>query len=48
MLQCALFVAGLWGIFVFGEIKERSAIIVFFTSGAVLIGGAGCLAVSQQ
>jgi hypothetical protein len=47
MLQCALFVAGLWGIFVFKEIRSAAAIGVFFLSGAILIGGAGCLAVSQ-
>jgi glucose uptake protein GlcU len=42
LLQCALFVAGLLGIFVFKEIKGP-AIPVFFAAGGVLIGGAGLL-----
>ena len=48
MLQCALFVAGLWGIFIFGEIRAPAAIKVFFFSGAVLIAGAAVLAISQE
>jgi len=46
ILQCALFVAGLWGIFVFREISGR-AIIVFFVAGLILILGAICLALSE-
>lgn len=46
ILQCALFVAGLWGIFVFKEIRDR-AVFVFFASGAVLLSGATCLALSE-
>mmetsp|Transcript_19851 Transcript_19851/g.48567 ORF Transcript_19851/g.48567 Transcript_19851/m.48567 type:complete len:334 (-) Transcript_19851:624-1625(-) len=42
ILQCALFVAGLWGIFVFKEIRDR-AVLVFFISGAVMLSGATCL-----
>jgi len=45
LLQCALFVAGLWGIFIFKEIKG-AAIPVFFVSGTVLITGAVCLSLS--
>jgi glucose uptake protein GlcU len=48
MLQCALFVAGLWGIFVFKEIRATAAIYTFFASGSVLIAGAAILALSQQ
>ncbi|GAB5363354.1 hypothetical protein AAMO2058_000875600 [Amorphochlora amoebiformis] len=46
ILQCALFVAGLWGIFVFNEIRGWS-ILVFFVSGTTLLGGAACLALSE-
>lgn len=46
LLQCALFVAGLWGIFVFKEI-QGPAVQVFFLAGAVLISGAVCLAASS-
>lgn len=46
LLQCALFVAGLWGILVFREIRGN-AIPVFFGSGVVLISGAVCLAFSS-
>jgi glucose uptake protein GlcU len=48
VLQCALFVAGLWGIFVFKEIRGAAAIKTFFVSGTILIGGAATLALSQQ
>mmetsp|Transcript_8021 Transcript_8021/g.11022 ORF Transcript_8021/g.11022 Transcript_8021/m.11022 type:complete len:151 (+) Transcript_8021:1-453(+) len=47
MLQCALFVAGLWGIFAFREI-QGDAVYVFFTAGAVLISGAICLALNAR
>uniref|UniRef100_A0A7S2X590 EamA domain-containing protein n=1 Tax=Lotharella oceanica TaxID=641309 RepID=A0A7S2X590_9EUKA len=46
MLQCALFVAGLWGIFVFKEITGY-AVLVFFVAGFILICGAVCLALSE-
>mmetsp|Transcript_16073 Transcript_16073/g.28883 ORF Transcript_16073/g.28883 Transcript_16073/m.28883 type:complete len:348 (+) Transcript_16073:116-1159(+) len=45
ILQCALFVAGLWGVFAFKEIKGY-AVVVFFASGVVLICGAIALALS--
>lgn len=40
ILQCALFVSGLLGIFAFREITEGAAIAVFFAASAVLITGA--------
>jgi len=46
ILQCALFVSGLWGVFAFREIKG-AAIIVFFVSGTILVAGALCLAFSS-
>lgn len=46
LLQCALFVAGIWGIFVFREIRGP-AILVFFLGGAILLSGAVCLALSK-
>lgn len=46
ILQCALFVAGIWGIIVFKEIKGEE-IILFFSSGGILIAGAVCVAVSS-
>lgn len=45
LMQCALFVSGLWGIFVFKEITRPLAIAVFFGFGAILLGGAVLLAV---
>eukprot|EP01012_Entosiphon_sulcatum_P019567 TRINITY_DN2447_c0_g1_i1.p1 TRINITY_DN2447_c0_g1~~TRINITY_DN2447_c0_g1_i1.p1 ORF type:complete len:348 (-),score=52.89 TRINITY_DN2447_c0_g1_i1:423-1466(-) len=39
LLQCALTFSGLWGIFIFKEIKGR-AILVFFSGVAVLLSGA--------
>mmetsp|Transcript_10227 Transcript_10227/g.37645 ORF Transcript_10227/g.37645 Transcript_10227/m.37645 type:complete len:366 (-) Transcript_10227:898-1995(-) len=44
--QCAIFFAGLWGIFVFKEISGV-AVQTFFLAGAILIGGAACLAASE-
>eukprot|EP00038_Savillea_parva_P002608 m.115843 g.115843 ORF g.115843 m.115843 type:complete len:347 (-) comp10894_c1_seq4:137-1177(-) len=40
IMQCALFVSGLWGIFYFKEVTGTAAIAGFFGSGVVLIGGA--------
>ena len=47
-MQSALFFGGLWGIFVFEEIKGRAAICAFFFGGALLITGAGLLTVFVQ
>mmetsp|Transcript_126967 Transcript_126967/g.179149 ORF Transcript_126967/g.179149 Transcript_126967/m.179149 type:complete len:342 (-) Transcript_126967:226-1251(-) len=40
IMQCALFISGLWGIFYFKEIQGKVAIFGFLLSGTVLIGGA--------
>ena len=45
ILQCALFVAGIWGIFAFKEIKGKE-VVVFFASGCVLIAGAVSIAIA--
>lgn len=43
LVQCSLFVGGLWGVFVFGEIRGM-ALVVFFVSSGILIAGAALLA----
>lgn len=43
MMQCALFISGIWGIFVFKEIKGIQAIAAFFVFGGILLGGAAML-----
>jgi len=40
LLQASLVFGGLLGIFVFGELKKRKAIAVFFASAALVLGGA--------
>lgn len=45
ILQCALFVAGMWGVMFFKEIVGYE-IAVFFLSGVVLLGGAVAIAVA--
>ena len=44
LMQCALFVSGLLGIFLFREIQDTKRIFVFFLCGIILIGGAVVLA----
>ena len=44
IMQCALFVSGMWGIFLFREITDNSRILMFFIFGVVLIVGALVLA----
>ena len=44
ILQTALIVSGVWGITLFKELKG-AAIPVFFGGGAVMMGGAGLIAV---
>ena len=44
IMQCALFVSGLLGIFLFREIQDTKRIFVFFLCGIILIGGAVVLA----
>ena len=46
ILQCALFVAGIWGIVIFDEIKGKE-ILVFFCSGIVLLVGAVSIAIAS-
>merc|ERR1711865_448247 len=48
IMQCALLVSALWGVFVFKEITERKTIFVLFVSGAILLGGAGVLSISVE
>lgn len=43
ILQCALFISGLWGIFAFKEIHSALAILVFFLSSILLLVGATIL-----
>jgi len=45
LTQCALLVAGLWGLLVFKEITERGAQVMFFISAVIIICGAGLLSV---
>ena len=40
ILQCALVVGGLIGIFGFGEIKDKLAILIFLLADALVIAGA--------
>merc|ERR1711871_472494 len=44
MMQCALFVSGVWGVAVFREIQGWVPITTFFVSGGILLGGAALLA----
>ena len=48
ILQCALFFGGLWGIFVFREVRDKGAIAVFFGSAMVLFGGAIVLSINTK
>jgi len=47
LLQCAILVSGMWGIFVFHEIRGRTTIAVFSAGALVLLGGAVMLALAQ-
>jgi len=47
LMQTALFVAGVWGIVVFGEIRGAS-LPFFWGGGAVLLAGAACLALAVE
>jgi glucose uptake protein GlcU len=44
LFHCAILVAGLWGIFVFKEIRRPHAIAIFLVGGCLLIGGTMVLA----
>jgi len=48
ILQCALFFAGLWGIFVFKEVTDKNHILAFFCSAFVLFGGAVLLSINTN
>jgi len=48
LCQCALLVAGLWGIFFFHEIRGAAKIGFFFLSALVLIGGATMLSIVNK
>ena len=47
ILQCALLISGLWGIYVFQEITDAATIVVFWVGGLVLVCGGALLAVAQ-
>ena len=46
-MQAGLFVAGLWGIFLFRELKLGREKLTYWVGGIVLIVGATMLAVSK-
>lgn len=46
-MQAGLFVAGLWGIFLFSELKLGREQLTYWIGGVVLIVGATMLAVSK-
>ena len=46
-MQAGLFVAGLWGIFLFSELKLVREQITYWIGGIVLIAGATLLACSK-
>ena len=47
VMQAGLFVAGLWGIFVFHEMKEPQARRVYWLSGLSMLLGVSLLALSR-
>lgn len=48
IMQCGLFVAGLWGVLLFGELKSAVAQAVYWAGGGVLIAGSALLALSGR
>lgn len=46
ILQCAILISGLWGIFLFSEITDRYAIFVFFIGGVILVIGGVVLCIA--
>jgi glucose uptake protein GlcU len=48
IMQCGLFVAGIWGILLYKEIQGVRPLATYFASGAVLVFGAALLATSKQ
>lgn len=47
ILQSSTFVAGLWGIFVFHEMKDPKSRIIYWLSGLLLLAGVTCLALAR-
>ncbi|PSC71282.1 sugar transport [Micractinium conductrix] len=47
IMQCGLFVAGLWGIFLFGEIRGGGPLALYWASGGTLVAGAALLAAAK-
>lgn len=47
MMQCAILVSGMWGIYCFQEITDLSTISIFWLSGFILILGGGILTAAQ-
>jgi glucose uptake protein GlcU len=47
MMQCAILVSGMWGIYAFKEITDPSTIAVFWLGGAILVLGGAILAMAQ-
>jgi glucose uptake protein GlcU len=47
IMQCAVLVSGMWGIYAFKEITDPSTIAVFWLGGAILILGGAVLAIAQ-
>ncbi|KAL4859306.1 hypothetical protein ACK3TF_001045 [Chlorella vulgaris] len=48
IMQSGLFVAGMWGICLFKEIRGAWALAAYWASGAVLVFGVGLLAAAKQ
>jgi glucose uptake protein GlcU len=47
IMQCGLFVAGVWGIFLFDEIKPGKPRTIYWLSGFILIAGASLLTLGK-
>jgi len=47
IMQCAILVSGMWGIYAFGEINDRTRIAVFWAGGFLLVLGGLALAVAK-
>ena len=48
IMQCAILISGIWGIYFFGEISEDRTIRVFWCGGIILLIGGALLAVAQE
>lgn len=47
IVQSGMFVAGLWGIFAFHEMKDPAARRVYWLSGLIMLAGVGFLALAR-